>query len=334
MFYQYKKFVVTKDLRNSKESLCIVISQKIIDGCTADVIMRKKVKIVINCTDFVMETDALKTLMDKGIKIYFLISNAFSDFKSSGLVFITESSIYIDGGSFDTIQPSFLNLEDYLEDFIENTVNYMDNEKELVHSITLKGDFLKPKDSVLIISRNTFNKSEFKAAKNIIKNYSPTVICVDGGADICLIQGIKPNIVIGDMDSITNFGITKCDNFILHSYLDGSCPGKEKIPNFKKKGYISCFGTSEDAAILYCVKNDVKKIFTLGFKTNARDYIEKGRKGMASSMLIRMYYGHLIHDIENSIEFIGYRKMEYIVLFFLISLIYTLIMSLTFEVFK
>lgn len=334
MFYQYMKFVITKDLRNSKAPLCIVISQKIIDRCTADIIIRKKVKTVIDCTEFVMETEALKALIDKGIKIYFLNSKAFSDFKSSGLVFITEASIFIESFSFNTIKPSFLNLEDYMEDFIENTVNYMENEKKLIRSIILKGDFLRPKDNVLIISRNTFNKGDFKAVKNIIINYSPTIIGVDGGADICLVQGIKPDMVIGDMDSITDLGIAKCDNFILHTYLDGSCPGKGKIPYYKKKGYISCFGTSEDAAILYCVKNDVKRIFTLGFKTNARDCIEKGRKGMASSMLIRMCYGHLIHDIENSMGLIDYRKMEYIVIFVIVSLIYTLIMSLTFEVFK
>lgn len=334
MFYQYMKFPITKDLRNAKRPLCIVISQNTIDGCTADIIIRKRVKIVINCADYVMETEALKILRDKGIKMYFLNETAFNNFKGFGLTFVTESAIYIDGGVFDTIEPSLLKLDNYIYDFIKNTVDHMNNEKELIDSVTLKGDCIKPSKTALIVSRSLFNKNDFKTAKNIIKNYSPTIICVDGGADICLTHGIKPDLVIGDMDSITDFGINRCDNFILHTYLNKSCPGMDRIPCYKNKGYISCFGTSEDAAILYCVKNGVNKIFILGFKTNARDYIEKGRKGMASSILIRICYGHIIYEVE-SIEFNSYRRTEYIAIVILGSLIYTLlIMGLTFEVFK
>lgn len=334
MFYQYMKFPITKDLRNTDKPLCIVISQNTIDGSTADIIIRKRVKIVINCADYVMETEALKILMDKGIKIYFLKEAAFNSFKGFGPAFVTESAIYIDCGAFDTIKPSLLKLDNYIYDFIKNTVDHMNNEKELIDSVTLEGVYLIPSKTALIVSRNLFNKNDFKAAKNIIKNYSPTIICVDGGADICLINGIKPDLVIGDMDSITDFGIKRCNNFILHTYINKSCPGMDRIPCYKNKGYISCFGTSEDAAILYCVKKGVNKIFTLGFKTNARDYIEKGRKGMASSLLIRICYGHLIHEVE-SIEFISYRRTEYIAIVILCSLIYTLlIMGLTFEVFK
>jgi uncharacterized membrane-anchored protein len=68
---------------------------------------------------------------------------------------------------------------------------------------------------------------------------------------------------------------------------------------------------------------------------NALDYIEKGRRGMASSLLIRLYYGHLITDIKNLT--IASNKMLYLVssaAIILLILYFSFFLKFTIKVFK
>ena len=53
---------------------------------------------------------------------------------------------------------------------------------------------------VLIVLNGSFNKNFLV---QVAKNYS-FILAVDGGANKCLKAGIKPDIVVGDLDSITS----------------------------------------------------------------------------------------------------------------------------------
>lgn len=298
MFHKYARFSTTKEIRNHKAVECIVIAQDIIDSSTADLIINKGVKRIINCVDSIMSTKYLEILRQEGIKVCFIKHSAFNMFENEGFLYYGESCIAAGKKSFDIIEPKIIADELAIKDFINNTISYMNKEIGLINDITISELPIKPSSIALIVSRGFYEKEEIKAAKYIIRKFKPMIICVDGGADSALKLKIRPQLVVGDMDSITQEGIEKCDNFLIHKYLDGRCPGKEKIPGLKNIGYISCFGTSEDAAILYCIKSGTERIYTLGFKLNARDYIEKGRKGMSSSLLTRLYYGHIIYDIK------------------------------------
>ena len=334
MFYNYLKLSLTKELKNYSTIDCIIICQNILDFSAAEMILAKRVKKIINCVDYIYTTKSNELICKKGVEMVYLEANKFQEFDSFGIVSINSENVYCNKKCFTLSTPDNRVIDALIKDFVCNTIDHMESEKELINNIEISGRSKDIKPVSIIISRGEYGKVDINYVKKIIKEENPSIICVDGGCDIAYKYKILPDMVIGDMDSISRNTIGLCDNFIIHSYLNGICPGLERIPENKRIGFIKCFGTSEDAAILYCIKKGSTKIYTLGFHINSLDYIEKGRKGMASSLLIRLYYGHFITDIKRLTR--SSNKMLYIVssaALILIILYFSFFTSLTIKAF-
>lgn len=335
MLYNYRKLSLTKELKNYLTIDCIIICQNILDFSAAEMIFAKRVKKIINCVDYIYSTKSYELIYKKGIEMVYLQSKYFQEFDNFGILSITSEDVCYNMKHFILYTPDKRVIDSLIEGFVCNTIEHMTREKELINNIEISGRAKDIKPVSIIISRGEYGKEDIKYLKRITKEEDPSIICVDGGYDIALKYHLLPDMVIGDMDSISRNTVGLCDNFIIHSYLNGICPGLERIPENKRIGFIKCFGTSEDAAILYCIKKGSTKIYTLGFHINSLDYIEKGRKGMASSLLIRLYYGHIITDIKkiNSTS----NKMFYLVssaALILIIIYFSFFTSLTIKVFK
>ncbi|MDF2672716.1 MAG: hypothetical protein K0R09_981 [Clostridiales bacterium] len=298
MLCNYRKLSITKELKNYSGIDCIIINQNIIDFAITEMILDKKVKKIINCVDYIYQTKGCGCICKNGIEMVYLEAKHFKEFENCGIVSITRHEVYYNKKCFNLSNPDSKAIDSLIEGFVWNTIRYMDKEKELINTIEISGRTKNIKPISIIISRGEYGKEDIRYLKKIIKEENPSIICVDGGCDIALKYKLLPDMVIGDMDSISRTTIQLTDNFVIHKYLNGICPGLIRIPENKNIGFIKCFGTSEDAAILYCIKKGSSKIYTLGFHINTVDYIEKGRKGMASSLLIRLYYGHIITDIK------------------------------------
>ena len=65
------------------------------------------------------------------------------------------------------------------------------------------------------------------------------MIGVDGGADALLEFGYKPDLIVGDMDSVSDKALFKCRQIIVHAYPDGSSPGMERIRAGSDSQYLS-----------------------------------------------------------------------------------------------
>lgn len=311
MFYNYRKLSITKELKNYTGVDCIIINQNIIDFAITEMILDKKVKIIINCVDYIYQTKSCELISKNSIEILYLEAKYFKKFDNYGIVSITNHEVYYNKRCFNLFTPENRAIDSLIEGFVWNTIEYINREKELINNIEISGRTKNIKPVAIIISRGEYGKEDIRYLKKIVKEENPSIICVDGGCDIALKYKLSPDIVIGDMDSISRNTIQMTDNFVIHKYLNGICPGFIRIPGNKNIGFIKCFGTSEDAAILYCIKEGSSKIYTLGFHINALDYIEKGRKGMASSLLIRLYYGHIITDIRGVVS--ASNRMVYLV---------------------
>lgn len=334
MFYNYRKLYLTKELKNYSKIECIIISQNILDFAAVEMILDKGVKKVINCVDYIYNTKNNGLMMSKGIDMLFLPAVCFEEFSSCGIVDIGKSSVYHNKKSLILSIPENRPIESLINEFVWNTIDYMERERELINNIEISGQIRDINPSAIIISRGEFGIEDIKYIKKITREEKPSIICVDGGCDTAIKYKLIPDIVIGDMDSISNKTIELCDYFVIHSYLNGFCPGLRRIPESKKIGIIKCFGTSEDAAVLYCIKKGSSRIYTLGFHTSTLDNIEKGRKGMSSTLLIRLYYGHIITDIKQ--QSISRNNIYYIIssAIALMILYFSFLINLTVRVFK
>ena len=190
-------------------------------------------------------------------------------------------------------------LAEQFESFATNTLEFMGREMDLLFS----GAGLPDLDHdlggrhVLVVVRGYNYKQDLAALRPYIREVRPVLIGVDGGADALREEGYRPDIVLGDMDSVSDGALRSVSEIVLHAYRDGSAPGRERLVTlglpFK---LLEASGTSEDAAFLLAHAKGADLIVAVGSHGNLREFLDKGRLGMASTFLIRLRVGETLVD--------------------------------------
>jgi len=125
----------------------------------------------------------------------------------------------------------------------------------------------------------------------------PVLIGVDGGADAILEAGFKPDVIVGDMDSVTDTALKSGAELIVHAYPDGRAPGMARLHELGLDGVAwPLAATSEDLALLLAWESGADLIVAVGTHANLVEYLDKGRKGMASTFLVRLKVGPKLVD--------------------------------------
>lgn len=190
-----------------------------------------------------------------------------------------------------------LNVE--LQKFITNTLDYAQKEKDIIFD-QLPISNIKPNikgRQVLIVVRGKNYREDLKTIQPYLNENQPVIIAVDGGADALLLTGYKPDIILGDMDSVSDKALTSGAQLIVHAYPNGKAPGLERIEKLGLEAEVlPAPGTSEDVAMLLAYQFEAELIVALGTHSNMIDFLEKGRKGMASTLLVRMKVGPILVD--------------------------------------
>lgn len=191
------------------------------------------------------------------------------------------------------------NLEAVLSGFVQNTMDYAKNEIGLIcgqyKAPEIKAAF-KGKHALIIVRGKNY-KEDLKAIKSYIDDVKPVLIGVDGGADALTEFGLQPDIIVGDMDSVSDKMLLSGAELVVHAYPDGRAPGMARL---KELGLTAASyaapGTSEDIAMLMAYDNGAELIVAVGTHSNMIDFLEKGRKGMSSTFLVRAKVGSILVD--------------------------------------
>ncbi|UOF89919.1 putative cytokinetic ring protein SteA [Fodinisporobacter ferrooxydans] len=190
-------------------------------------------------------------------------------------------------------------LQEALNDFIENTFRYVETEKGMFFgqlefptlAVSMEGKH------VLVIARGKNYREDVLAILSYIREQRPVIIAVDGGADALLEIGLRPHAIIGDMDSVSDQALELVQERVVHAYADGRSPGLERLQRMGLSAHVcNAPGTSEDIAMLLADHAGASLIVAVGTHTNMLDFYEKGRKGMASTLLTRLRIGGKLID--------------------------------------
>lgn len=191
------------------------------------------------------------------------------------------------------------NLDEEISKFVDNTMEFVQKEKEQI----LKGVQLPDINTciegrhVVVVVRGLGYLEDLKAIGAYIEEMQPILIGVDGGADALLECGHQPDIIIGDMDSITDQALKSGAELLVHAYSDGRCPGAARLDELGLEYKLfPAPGTSEDIALLLAYEMGAKLIAAVGLHSHMTDFLEKGRPGMASTFLVRMKIGSILVD--------------------------------------
>lgn len=201
----------------------------------------------------------------------------------------------------EVLEVSRLNMGDELQRFAENTLNYIQREGHLLIDQPDLPDI--PVDfrgrHVLVVVRGVDYKKDLDLLRRsgYLKEQKPLLIGVDGGADALLELGHRPDVIIGDMDSVSPTALRCGAALVVHGYTDGRAPGAELLEELGVPYVVfASTGTSEDIAMLVAFERGADLIVAVGTHSSMVDFLDKGRAGMASTFLVRMKVGPILVD--------------------------------------
>lgn len=309
----------TKDLvKELQPGEIAVIDHQDLDQVAAQSLTEAKVKVVINCAPSISgrypnlgpryllehgvplidveDADLIEVLDQKRIQVDTetgTIIDVETGMKwNSGRVW-TESAVK------EKLEIARANLHEEVERFIDNTLEYAKREKGFV-----LGDIKIPAlrtsfadRHVVVVVRGQNYKQDLQAILSYIDEVNPVLVGVDGGADALLEAGLVPDLIVGDMDSVSDEALHCGAELLVHAYPDGTAPGLARLEktNLTAKT-IAAPGTSEDIALLVAYEKGADIIVAVGTHSNMIDFLEKGRPGMASTFLVRLKIGSILID--------------------------------------
>jgi uncharacterized membrane-anchored protein len=186
-----------------------------------------------------------------------------------------------------------------LEAFAHNTVQYMLEERDLLAGrIELPSFDTDFRDRpVLIVVRGVDHKRDIKALRPYIRDVRPVLVGVDGGADALLQEGFRPDMVVGDMDSAAEATLRCGAELVVHAYPDGRAPGRAYLEQLGlPHKVVPAPGTSQDIAMLIAAEKGAELLVSVGSHFNLVEFLDKARRGMASTFLTRLRVGEILVD--------------------------------------
>ena len=306
----------TKNLvKRIKPGEIAVIDHADLDQVAADSLVQAKVKLVINASPSITgryPNPGPSKLLEEGINILDNIGkDFFNKIHEGDFIEIKGNQVFrgtelVGEGEFLELNSVKLRLKEIrrnlvseLDKFLHNTLEYAMREKDLILGspsippVKVKIDG-KP---VVVVVRGQNYREDLSIIKSYIDDVHPVLIGVDGGADALIEFGYRPHLIMGDMDSVSDRALQSGAELIVHAYQDGRAPGLERINKLDlKAGIFPAPGTSEDIALLLAYEKGANLIVAVGTHSNMIDFLEKGRRGMGSTFLVRLKVGSILVD--------------------------------------
>ena len=186
-----------------------------------------------------------------------------------------------------------------IESFAGNTMEYLKRERDLLLDGVGVPDIKTKIEGrhVLVVVRGYNYREDLAMLRSYIREYRPLLMGVDGGADALLEAGYRPDIIVGDMDSVSDAALRSGAEIVLHAYRDGHAPGAQRVRDLGLPAVLfPAAGTSEDVALLLADDKGASLIVAVGTHFTLGEFLDKGRAGMASTFLTRLRVGSKLID--------------------------------------
>ena len=190
-------------------------------------------------------------------------------------------------------------VDEALAEFAENTVAHVRQETDL---LTGSVEFPPTRASfrdrhVLIVVRGEHHRRDLQALRAYIRDVRPLIVAVDGGAEAVLEAGLKPDVILGDMDSAGDEALRCGAELVVHAYPSGLAPGRRRLLDLGlDHTVLPAAGTSEDVAMLMAFEKGAALIVSVGAHFNLIEFLDRKRGGMSSTFLTRLRIGEKLVD--------------------------------------
>ena len=187
-----------------------------------------------------------------------------------------------------------------LESFAENTMRYLREEGRLL----TEGLAFPPLETrfrdrhAVVVARGPGHKRDLQIVRPYIRDFKPVLIGVDGGADALLEAGLKPEVIVGDMDSVSDAALRSGAEVLVHAYAaGGAAPGAARLQQLGVRyETVAAPGISEDVALQLAQEKGAELIVAVGTHFNLVEFLERNRSGMSSTFVTRLKVGEILVD--------------------------------------
>jgi uncharacterized membrane-anchored protein len=169
-----------------------------------------------------------------------------------------------------------------LEEFAENTMRHLREEGGVLSgAVEFPALLTSFRDRhALVVARGPGMKRDLRIVAGYIREFRPVLVAVDGGADALLELGKKPDVIVGDMDSVSD-----------------EAPGAARLDRLHVPYHsVPAPGISEDLALLLAFEKGAELIVAVGTHLNLIEFLERDRAGMASTFVTRLKVGEILVD--------------------------------------
>ncbi|HVM17124.1 MAG TPA: putative cytokinetic ring protein SteA [Gaiellaceae bacterium] len=190
-------------------------------------------------------------------------------------------------------------VTDALEGFAENTLRYLREEGRLLsEGIDFPPIETRLRDRhALVVARGPGHKRDLRIVRPYVRDFKPVLIAVDGGADALLEAGYRPDVIVGDMDSVSDAALRAGRDLVVHAYRGGDAPGAQRLERLGLRYVtVAAPGISEDVALLLAYEKGAELIVAVGTHLNLIEFLERDRAGMSSTFVTRLKVGEILID--------------------------------------
>jgi uncharacterized membrane-anchored protein len=292
-----------------------IIDHRDIDRASAEELLESRVRVIFNVSPSVtgrFPNVGPLSLVRGGIRLIDCPgAELFEDVKEGEALVVRGAGLYRNGTRLaaghvhteDELERALAEqrarVTDALESFAENTLHHVRDESKLlsegVQIPQLKTSFRDR--HALVVARAPEAKRDLRIVRSYIREFKPILIGVDGGADRLLEAGYSPDVVVGDMDSVSDKALRSGAEIVVHAYAGGRAPGRERGDRLGlPSALLPAPGMSEDVAILLAYEKGAELIVAVGTRFNLTEFLERDRAGMSSTFLTRLKVGDILVD--------------------------------------
>ncbi len=150
---------------------------------------------------------------------------------------------------------------------------------------------------VVVVATGDGAAEDLRTLRRYVSERRPVLIGVDAGADTLLAAGHRPDVVVGDVDRVSDAALRCGAEIVAHVDRDRRDTGQRRLERLEVSPTVfAAPGTGEDAALLIADVGGASVVVTVGTRASLVDYLDSGRTGLASTFLVRLRLGPRLVD--------------------------------------
>jgi uncharacterized membrane-anchored protein len=188
----------------------------------------------------------------------------------------------------------------HLEAFAGNTIEFIRSESPLlIDGMGIPDiDVDVNRRHVVVVAEEPSAAEDLRSLKPFIKEYQPVLVGVGTGADVLRKAGYRPQLIVGDPESMSVEVLRSGAQVVLPADADGHAKGLERIQDLGVGAMtFPAAGSATDLALLLCDHHGASLIVTAGHSASIEEFFDRSRQqSNPSTFLTRLKVGEKLVD--------------------------------------